>query len=91
MAAVFGVISPKIKTSIVSTPEPILIAQLPHCDCTNIVVRDEAAIFTMLLPIRIALSILSGFSLSFNTSFAFLLPLSASYLSLIALTVVRAV
>ena len=91
MAAVLGVISPNISTSNVSTPEPMLTAKFPHLFCTKMVVRDEAAMFTMLFPIRIALSILSGFSFSFNTSIAFLLPLSAKDLSLMALTVVRAV
>ena len=91
MAAVLGVISPNTNTSNVSAPEPILIAHDPHICWKKMVVIDEAAMFTMLLPIRIALSILSGFSFNVSTSFAFLLPLSANDLSRIVLTVVNAV
>lgn len=99
VASVFGVISPKIKIKIVSTPVPIPITRLVcpsnpaflHMLVINVVVREEAVKFTMLFPIKIALSNLEGLSISFCTVFAFRFPSSASDFIFSLFTVVKAV
>ena len=54
-------------------------------------VSDDAERFTILFPISIALNILVGFSQSFKTNAAFLLPSSAIDLRRIWFAVVRQV
>ena len=55
------------------------------------VTKEEHDRFTILLPIKIALSIFEGSSVSSQTFFARLLPWSARDFILILLTVVKAV
>ena len=57
----------------------------------RVVAREEADKFTMLFPISIAESIFFGRSTTLRTLTALLSPSSAMVLSLILLTVVRAV
>lgn len=76
-AIVFGVISPKRRTTSVRIPVAIPTAALPKAFVTKVVVRDDADILTMLLPIRIVLISLLEFSVTFRTLDALLLPLSA--------------
>ena len=90
-AIVFGVISPKRRTTSVRIPVAIPTAALPKAFVTKVVVRDDADILTMLLPIRIVLISLLEFSVTFRTLDALLLPLSARDLRENLLTVVRAV
>ena len=56
-AMFFGVISPKMRTRSVSTPETIPTEELPNRLIARTVVREVAAILTMLFPIRIVDSI----------------------------------
>lgn len=84
---VFGVISPKINTSKVRIPVVRLTNLLPHNCKVMVVARDDAKILTMLLPIRIALSILDELDVILRTLAAFLLPSSARERILIWLTV----
>ena len=88
---VFGMISPKIKTTKVNTPVPTPTATLPNRFVIRMVIREDAEMFTMLLPIKIALSSLLGFSTSFNTRAALRTLSSARFRKRILLTVVRAV
>ena len=82
VAIVFGVISPKIKIRRVRIPvarptKVLVFFPRPACDArliANVVVREEAERFTMLLPINMALNIFSGFSIRASTLAAFLLP-----------------
>ena len=90
-ARVFGMISPIIRTISVRIPVAIPMAALPNVSVTNTVVREEAVIFTMLLPIRMVLISLLEFSVTFRTLFALLLPPSDSDLRENMLTVVSAV
>ena len=78
VAMVFGVISPKMRTTTVMIPVAMLTAELPKSDCATIVASAEAEMFTRLLPIRTALSILAEFSRILRTLAALLLPSSAS-------------
>jgi len=90
-ATVFGTISPNIIINKVSIPTPTLINMSLKRLCVKIVAIDEAAIFTMLFPISTVLSIfLELFSTLFKT-IAFLFSSSTRVLSLILLTVVKAV
>ena len=57
----------------------------------NVVVKEEAVRFTMLLPIKMALNIFVGSSINFCTVLAEFVPSSARLLILSLLTVVRAV
>ena len=66
-AIVFGVISPKRRTTSVRIPVAIPTAALPKAFVTNVVVRDDADILTMLFPIRIVLISLLEFSVTFRT------------------------
>ena len=74
---VFGVISPKIRISSVSTPVHIPTAALPNMRIAMDVAREEAPILTRLLPIRIVLSIFPELPVTFRRVFAFLFPCSA--------------
>ena len=58
MALVLGTISPNKRTRIVKIPVAIPTATFPHNSIANEVAREEALKFTILLPIKIALSIL---------------------------------
>ena len=91
VATVFGVISPKIKIKSVRMPVAIPTILLPQMWVARTVAREDAYRFTTLLPIRIALSILLGSSMIFNTYSACLSPFSASVRTRILLTVVSAV
>ena len=99
VAADLGVISPKIKIRIVRIPvaSPTKVAALaPAPSCVAILVasmvdNEEALRLTILLPIRIALSILDGLSVSSLTRQARLLPSSARLRIRILLTQVNAV
>jgi hypothetical protein len=99
VAMFFGVISPKIKIKKVRIPVAIPIKVLELLpkpafeakEIARVVVREEADRFTILLPIRIALSILSGFSTMDKTLAALLFPSSARALIRWRFTVVRAV
>ena len=55
MAHVFGTISPKMSTNKVSIPVAIPTAAFPHTFITKEVIREDALMFTILLPIRMAL------------------------------------
>lgn len=64
---------------------------LPKASVTNVVVKAEADILTILLPISMALSIFEGLSTNLSSRFAFLLPSFAMNFNLCLLTVVNAV
>jgi hypothetical protein len=64
---------------------------LPSRRSANEVASEEAERFTILLPIKIVLSNLPGWSINFNTSAARLLPSSDKARILCLLTVVKAV
>lgn len=99
VASVFGVISPKININTVSTPVPIPITRLVcsskpaflHMLVINVVVREEAVKFTILFPIKIALSNFDGFSINFCTVAALRFLSSASDFIFSLFTVVKAV
>ena len=91
MALVFGVISPKIRTNSVRIPVPTPTYMSPKARVTRIVARDEAEIFTILLPIRIALNIFGWLSSTFIKVWALLKPASARFLTRILLTAIIAV
>ena len=91
VAAVLGEISPKISTSIVNKPVVTPVKLLPKIFIVSAVASAEAEIFTMLLPIRIALNILPEFSFILATVTALLLPSSIKERILILFTVVNAV
>ena len=80
-------ISPNINTTNVNTPVVTLTKALPHNCNVRVVAREDAAILTRLLPIRIALSILDESEVILRTLWAFLLPSSARERILIWLTV----
>ena len=84
-------ISPKRRTISVRAPVAIPTAELPNAFVTNVVVREDADMLTMLFPIRIVLISLLEFSVTLRTREARLLPLSARDLSENLLTVVSAV
>ena len=90
VATVFGVISPKIKINSVIIPVAIATPEPPNSnEYTIVVVNAEAERFTMLFPIRIALSNFEGFSVILITVFARLFPSSAKERILILFTVVK--
>ena len=99
VAAVFGVISPKIRMRNVSIPvaipAPILVfssSQIRlHTVKANEVEMEEADRFTMLLQIRMQLNIFDWFSSSFMTRMAALFLSSARARIFSLLTVVSAV
>ena len=84
-------ISPKIKTNRViipvATPAPVF----PSRSIASTVAMEEEEIFTILLPIKIALSILPESSITFPSVIAFLLPSSIMERIRIRFTVVNAV
>lgn len=84
-AITFGVISPKISTTTVITMVESDTPAFPKTRVKSTVAIEAAAIFTILLPIRIVDKIWSNFSENNNTFSAFLFPLEAILLSLIAL------
>ena len=57
MAPVFGVISPKRRITIVKIPLAIPTATLPNRSIVNVVTKEDTAMLTMLLPIKMVLSI----------------------------------
>lgn len=87
----FGVISAKTSTIKVRIPVASPTHLLPKVLITIVAVRDEAEMFTMLLPIKIALNILLGSSTSLSTVFAFFTPSSDKALIRSLLVVVNAV
>ena len=91
VAIVFGVISPNISTRRVTTPVARPTALLPNIFIVHVVAREDADRLTILFPISIAESILSGFSVRIITFIALLLPCSDNVLILILLTVLSAV
>ena len=91
VAIVFGVTSPKIRITIVSTPVAIPEPISQKMSIARIVARDDAKIFTILFPIRIAESILPLSLVTFNTFAARLSPFSAMFFMRILFTVVSAV
>ena len=76
-AIVLGVISPKIRTKSVRMPVAIPIAAFPKSFCASTVVRAEAALVTILLPIRMVLRNFVFLSSSDRTRPALLEPSSA--------------
>ena len=91
VAEVFGVISPKIRIKKVIIPVAAPTISFPNSLDDKRVVKEEAYIFTMLFPIRIAPSILPGSPVTFRTMAARESPASANVLMRILFTVVRAV
>ena len=91
VAIVFGEISPKIKISSVRIPVAIPAPTFPQSLMASDVARDDADRFTILLPIKIALSILPELSVMRGTHAALLSPSSASARIRIRFAVVRAV
>ena len=99
VAADLGVISPKIKIKIVRIPvaRPTKVAVLVPAPSwaailvASIVDNEDALRLTILLPIRMALSILDGLSVSSLTRMARLSPSSARPRIRILLTQVNAV
>jgi hypothetical protein len=90
-AQFLGVISPKIRIKKVKIPVATPAPTLPKSFVAKVVARDDADRFTTLLPIRIADSILSLFSMTSRTRSARLFPDFAMVFILISDTVVRAV
>ena len=91
VASVFGVTSPKIRIRKVSIPVAIPAPTLPKYCIVREVAREEADRLTILLPIRMAESILPESSVTRRTLSARLLPDSDRVRMRILLTVVRAV
>jgi hypothetical protein len=91
VATVFGVISPKIRTISVNSPVATPMKLLPKTSVVNVVARADAVILTILLPTRIVLNILEGFSSTLKTLKAERFPSSERALNLCLLTVVSAV
>ena len=91
VAIVLGEISPKIKISSVRIPVAIPAPTFPQSLMASDVARDDADRFTILLPIKIALSILPELSVMRSTHAALLSPSSASARIRIRFAVVRAV
>ena len=63
----FGVISPNISTNIVITPVATQLHYYQIYLVASIVANDDAPIFTILFPIKIAPKSLFGSSISFST------------------------
>ena len=91
LAIDLGVISPNMRTNIViiivTTPTPLGPISFTAID----VASADAPMFTILLPINIAPSNLLGFSDSFSTNLAPLIPSSTICLILILLRAIKAV
>ena len=90
-AMVLGVISPNMSISKVSIPVAIPMAALPKSFWAKTVVNAEAAIFTILLPIRMVLRNFVFLSSKDSTSPAFFTPSSAMDLILSLFNDVNAV
>ena len=88
---VLGVISPNTSMSKVNTPVATPTALFPKIFMVRVVKREDADRFTILFPMRIALSILLCCSITFDKTTAFSIPDSARVLTLILFTVVSAV
>ena len=86
-----GVISPKMSTTTVSTMVDTVAPLSPSIWTNSTVAIEVAAMFTMLLPMRIVERSRSYFSASVRASAALLLPSSAIDLSLVLLHVENAV
>ena len=91
VAIVFGEISPKISMTSVKSPVPIPTARLPPILLASTVASADALKFTMLLPIRMVVSILPCSSSISSTRAAFRLPFSARERRRWRFTVVSAV
>lgn len=87
----FGVISPKTMMTTDRIEVAIPVALMPYFSMAMTVAREEAEIFTILLPMSRALMSLEGFSTSFRALFALLCPSSAKCLNLSRLAAVNAV
>ena len=91
LARLLGVISPKISTTTVETMVET-VAPASAIKCTNSRVHTEVmAMFTMLLPIRMEVIILSYLSESSRARMAFLSPFSASTFSRVLFSEEKAV
>ena len=88
---VFGVTSPKIKTRRVIKPVAIPAPALPKNFVASTVAMEDAEIFTMLFPIKIALNSFPGASITFASTMARSSPSSTSARTRSLLTVVSAV
>ena len=84
-------ISPKTSIKRVRIPVAISMAVLPKRSIARVVVREEAAILTILLPMRIVLRNFALLSISDSRSTAHFEPSSAKVFILILLTDVNAV
>ena len=91
MAQVLGMISPNMRTTKVKTPVAIPTALLPQRLMAKVVATEEADRLTILLPIRMALSILPYWSKMASTRMAPLWSSSAKVRSRTRLTVEKAV
>ena len=91
VAIVFGLTSPNIKMRKVRIPVAIPAPALPKNFVARVVARDDADRLTMLLPIRMAESILPESSVTLSTLSARLLPASDKVRRRILFTVVSAV
>ena len=91
VAMVLGDTSPKIRITIVSTPVAIPEPISPKISIARIVAIEDAPMFTILLPIKIAESILPLSLVTFKTFAARLSPFSAKFFMRILFTVVSAV
>ena len=87
----FGVISPNMMMTMVKIEVAIPVALMPYKSMATRVAREEAKIFTILLPMSSALMSLDGFSISLSVLFALLLPSSAICLSFRRFAAVKAV
>jgi hypothetical protein len=87
----FGITSPNISTNIVTATVLIAAPISPNRLMQSTVATDEQPIFTMLFPIRIDVRALSYCLVTLSAFLAFLLPFSALSVSLITLTVEKAV
>ena len=91
LAILFGDISPKISTTMVTTMVESVAPISPNFRVNSTVPTEAMAIFTMLLPIRIVEINLLYCSSSLQTSAAFLLPFSASVFSFVVFMAEKAV
>ena len=91
LAILFGDISPKISTTIVTTMVESVAPMSPYFMVKSRVPTEAMAMFTMLLPIRTVEISLSYCSSSLQTSAAFLLPFSASVFSFVVFMAANAV
>ena len=76
-ASVFGSISPKIRTITVTATVDNAVPAAPKSPMQTTVASDDVSIFTILLPIRIVVSVLSYPSIILSARSAFFDPFSA--------------